>query len=444
MNRINITYQIQSIEQLYRQKKISVDSGVFYANNPDSLFRKYQHLVTWFANTNDGKAVLKIADNKKIALLLPNGYHEFLDEQTITARIYTRSIYAPLLLPALRQFDLLAPFLSDFREAKHTFLSLLGIRRDLYPQLVRELLFDTSTFNPDANVETTSVDGTASREGVNEPFATIVAGAGTNASDGGSNTEDTPYLVSSASLNNFQILRRSFFLFDTSSLPDGAVITNAVLSTYGTASSTKANQLGDADFHIASSNPASNTAIVAADYAARGSTSFGSISFSAFGTDQYNDIILNATGIAAITKTGVSKFSGQLSWDISSFFGGIWFSAASSGFRATFSDTAGSQDPKLTVDFTTTSTSTSTSTSTTTTSTSTTTTSTTTTITTTSTSTSTTTSTSTSTTTTSTSTTTTSTSTTTTSTSWPYSMEIKRGSFDLSMEFSVERKTAQL
>ncbi|MBU3969147.1 hypothetical protein KJ991_02975 [Patescibacteria group bacterium] len=182
---------------------------------------------------------------------------------------------------------------------------------------------------------------------VAETFSAKRDGAGTNAND----VETISYIKLIASDENlFDILFRSYILFDTSSVGDGAIISSAVFSGYY---NTKANGLGTPSLHLASSTPASNTALVPADYQQIGRTSFGSITYASFTINQYNDITLNANGINNINKTGISKFSLQLGWDIDNSFTGTWTAFANSAmniYSAEQTDT--SQDPKLVVTYT--------------------------------------------------------------------------------------------
>lgn len=72
-----------------------------------------------------------------------------------------------------------------------------------------------------------------------------------------------------------------------------------------------------ASVNIVSSTPASDTTIANADYSQLGSTKFSSNVFiSSLLTGQYNEISLNATGIAAISKTGVTKLGIRIDCDI--------------------------------------------------------------------------------------------------------------------------------
>lgn len=170
------------------------------------------------------------------------------------------------------------------------------------------IISDSATFYPDANPETSSVDGDVRRITSNESWADIKSGAGT-APLGDSNVNMYCYVSSSTTTDRWRYLIRAIMLFDTSSLPDSATISSAVLSVY---CQSKGDELG---FHatfapnIYSSNPASNTALVAADYGTLGTTGLATaIGYDSIATGAYNDFTLNSSGIAAISKTGVSKF----------------------------------------------------------------------------------------------------------------------------------------
>ncbi len=168
---------------------------------------------------------------------------------------------------------------------------------------------DSATFYPDAHPETSSVDGTVYEFQTNSvAWATIIAAAGTGFNDSATDPYSIHFQHSSAGGNLWRYIRRGIFLFDTSGLPDDAVISAATLSLYG---ATKTNNKPTSPVvNIYSSAPASNTALAAGDYDSLGSTAFcdTGISYASWSTVGYNDFALNASGIAAVTKTGVSKF----------------------------------------------------------------------------------------------------------------------------------------
>lgn len=113
--------------------------------------------------------------------------------------------------------------------------------------------------------------------------------------------------------DDYDTMSRGDYLYDSSSLGSSAVISSAVKSIYGT---TKVSTItGQTDLVVCSSNPASNNNLVVGDYSQVGRVSFGSITYAAYSTSSYNDITLNASGIANINKTGISKFSVQIEAD---------------------------------------------------------------------------------------------------------------------------------
>lgn len=203
----------------------------------------------------------------------------------------------------------------------------------------------TVTFYPAAGANS-PVDGWVRREGTNETFSTIRSGAGT----GFDYTDADVELSAGSTSNRFNWLYRQIICFDTSSIPTEALITSATLSIYGVG---KANVLGSPDLHVTGATPNSTSTLINSDYNQTQNTSFGNITFAAFAAGVYNDITLNASGIANISKTGVSKFALKMSWDVLGSYTGTWISGGNSYFDFRSADQAGtSQDPKLEVTYT--------------------------------------------------------------------------------------------
>lgn len=205
----------------------------------------------------------------------------------------------------------------------------------------------TTTFYPNANVETTSVDGSALRN-ANETFPTIRAEAGMASQD--SDTAASCFLSCSATTSQYQILQRLFFLFDTSAIGSGNTVTAATLSLYAL---TKSSGNGVIEAAIVSSLPASNTAIVAADYSTLGTTDFAPrLTSTAATTSAYNDFVLNSSGLAAISTTSITKLGCRPGVDVDA---GTppWTSNAFSRIEFSLADTTGTtRDPKFVVTYT--------------------------------------------------------------------------------------------
>jgi len=204
----------------------------------------------------------------------------------------------------------------------------------------------TYTLYPDASFGATTVDGFVGRAiAGTETLATIRSGAGTDSLYDAN--PDLVYIGASTTINQFNEIDRGILTFDTSSIVDSDTITSVVLSLYGNA---KSNGLGSPDLHIAGATPTVDNNVEPADYNLCQTTSFGSISYASFTNAVYNDITLNASGIANVSKTGISRFSVQLSWDINNSFTGSWSSGLSSFFKWVSADGGGAvTGPKLTV-----------------------------------------------------------------------------------------------
>jgi len=169
----------------------------------------------------------------------------------------------------------------------------------------------TDTFYPDADPESTSMDGwqgEGNADGLSWSELHDESGGGTPMSGAWA---DQPELYIGYQedyiSNKWTQLYRSMILFDTSALPDNANISSAVISIYGKEIlNDVGNSIGSC---IYSANPASNTDLSTADFDQYGTTELANtIAVGDFNDSAYNDHTLNASGIAAISKTGVSKF----------------------------------------------------------------------------------------------------------------------------------------
>lgn len=124
---------------------------------------------------------------------------------------------------------------------------------------------------------------------------------------------DTLYVGQVEPIESYFWIYRSALFFDTSSLPDDATISSAVLSLYGSQDSSIV------DFEItAVDGSVLHEPLVGADYGAlRNQTvSGGAFDTSGFSVSGYNDIPLNETGMGWISKTAITKLGLRSSRDI--------------------------------------------------------------------------------------------------------------------------------
>lgn len=209
----------------------------------------------------------------------------------------------------------------------------------------------TLTFRPAAG-ETSPADGFTGRLNTSTlmNFSTIRAATGNawEASD--------PQLVArltahASSSGNYQWLTRNMVMFDTSSIPDNAVILSATLSLYG---ESKSAGLGQTTLEICSANPVATNNVTDVDYDVNryGSTSFGNVAYASFNVGAYNHIALNDSGLANITKTGITKFGIRTGWDLNNNFTGSWAAGGVTEMRISAADVSGTaQDPQLVVEY---------------------------------------------------------------------------------------------
>ena len=213
--------------------------------------------------------------------------------------------------------------------------------------------FSTLTRYPDANPETTTVDGSVEHNiGAYDTWAAIQGGAGTGAFPDAA-SEAALWIAAGASAGQWQVISRGIFLFDTSTLTANASISDAVISLYGQSKQDVEGWTPNIDIYT--SAPASNTALVAGDFDSLGTTSqTGSpITYAGFSTAGYNAFTLNATGRGNVSLTGISKFgSRNANYDVANS-APAFTAFASNGIQIYFADQAGTaNDPKLVVTYT--------------------------------------------------------------------------------------------
>ena len=147
-------------------------------------------------------------------------------------------------------------------------------------------------------------------------------------------------------------LSRAIFLFDTSTLPDEDLIDSATLSIYnGTRNS---NGTFSVEYGITDSNPASDSAIIKADYA---DTVYNDVDFATRVSwdnvidNAYHDYSLNSSGLSNIDNTGLSKFAQRIGADIDDTEPAGITGDAYRGFDVYFADETGTaSDPKLVIE----------------------------------------------------------------------------------------------
>lgn len=198
----------------------------------------------------------------------------------------------------------------------------------------------TTTCMPDPNVEVSTVDGRIINSDAVWSTARSAA-AGTSANDSANIIN-----VNAQEAGNYFIYR-SIVLFDCSAIPDTDVISAATI----TLTSDTTRDGGEANSFVVivgASNPASNTAVVADDFDQVGTTTMSdSADLTSWTSGTQFVFTLNASGIANVSKTGISKFGIKTGHDVNDVAPGA---GVESGIDIRSADYAGtSSDPLLTV-----------------------------------------------------------------------------------------------
>jgi hypothetical protein len=206
--------------------------------------------------------------------------------------------------------------------------------------------FDTLDAYPNADPETTTVDGYVYRGVSGEDFNTIRAGTGTVANDTAGFASTWASVQSGSTKGLYIALYRGFLLFDTSSLSTAQSIDAASLYHYVTGVLTS---LGDNGVSVVTSNPSSNTALATGDFTTVGSTAYSTISsLAGLATNAYN--AMNFSETTPVNGSGITKLGIRLTGDISGTAPGTGKSSFTS-MQCNFADYT-SNDPYLRVTYT--------------------------------------------------------------------------------------------
>jgi len=167
----------------------------------------------------------------------------------------------------------------------------------------------------------------------------------------GAPTYPTSEVIFQGEFAGTYIISRIGFIFDTSAIPDTATITSATLYIKSTGGGDGSETTNPANGALVGYTPSSDTAPVADDFLQFGLTRFcdTDVTRTAFATGStYKSWVLNATGLAAISKTGNTRLGLRPSNDFSDATAPTARSYAQ-GFYAAQSGTA--DDPYLEVNY---------------------------------------------------------------------------------------------
>lgn len=140
----------------------------------------------------------------------------------------------------------------------------------------------------------------------NLSWAALRGGAGTSVTNAPPSGDLISEIAANVTTGYYIFSDRIIVSYDTSILPDDAVIDSATLTIWGTA---HANGLGSMEVAVVDASPASYTSYVAGDYDGTTFTRMATdITYALWDTDGMNDFALNTAGLNQISRTGYTAF----------------------------------------------------------------------------------------------------------------------------------------
>ena len=214
----------------------------------------------------------------------------------------------------------------------------------------------TLTVYPDASSGATTVDGlvayvSGAEANTEAGWDNMIAASGDfKRTDGYSSGLEVVYLFQGSGAN-WNILGRYIATLDTSALTSGATISAATFSIYGSAKLDPA--ANTPTVNVYGSTPNANNNLANGDYGQLGSTAYcdTALTYANQTTGAYNDFAFNATGIAAISLTGITKLGlRNANYDVASTKPTL--STNETSFEIRSADYTGTgSDPKLVITY---------------------------------------------------------------------------------------------
>ena len=297
------------------------DIGTAKPMNEVEWFKAFQPLLLRVINTGYGRQLMGINPVlPPIQHITKNAIHYYLGERQWQSQIHIGAKWANVIRYRWPEFKRYARF---FYYMPH-FFTLLNINGLAVPAHA------TSTFYPDPDTESSSVDGAVMRVDRSSSPASVWS-TDRNHSTGTSSTdswENMKYMLQnqrdaggtgSAGFTTVWEFIRNWFVFDTSSITDTHVVSATVLTLTG--ADYTAHDETNADLTFSGGTLESNTAVGTGDYdgyaALNSPTEFSSrFDVGSWSQTGANDITFNADGRAAVSLDGVTTILQRISHDV--------------------------------------------------------------------------------------------------------------------------------
>ena len=295
----------EALRQLYRaEAEKKKEQGTVFDK---FWFKKHQKKLLWLANSWLGKYIFCFKKmghylENKIVKITPFSVGEELSDGQIREHFFGRNEYARKLYW----------YLLPVWYFMHTWDYFTADHFKLAPKL--NFGFSTLTKYPGSIGTDNPVDGVGFLSVGKTTWADFTDAA---TCDTTSITDTAIDFIWTNYNNGAPVVRgrRGFFCFDTSSIGDTDTISAATFSMAGNGT---AESNSDSDvYHLLESGPASTSALATGDWDSFGTTSFGTFSIGSWDetTGTYNALTINASGLAYISKTGITKFGTKAGTD---------------------------------------------------------------------------------------------------------------------------------
>ncbi len=310
--------------------------------NENVWFERYQELLLTMANTKVGRDLLLIPQEYgRIVYMTKNAVHYLTKPFKYGERIEVKADFRV----GAKWGDVIRNRWSAFNSYARYFIAGERVGSPL-TQYARSVCAATIVVYPDPDPETTTFDGY-----VENYYGTWAA-----------MHDDTTCQLARPSDSGFYIddfnggtsygFDRGMTLFDTSSLTSLATITDTIIEAYCVSKSDQRNAGSGAPDKISlvSASPASNTNIVVADFNDFGTTRFATdVDISGMSTSTWITFTFVAAGLAAVSKTGVTKIGWRSAGDVDNNAGP---NPAEYTNGAGYASAESANDPKMTVTYT--------------------------------------------------------------------------------------------
>ena len=328
--------------------------------NENLWFEQQQGLLLWMANTTRGRKLLCIPENfPKIIEISKKHITGHLRFEKVGENSYLHHKVSDFRVGA-KWGNIIRHKWKEFQEYAQEYYFYVYTKPILFPVTPQSYYaYTTSTFYPDPDPETTTVDGVVIHNITGCVAGSLsladlrdAAGTSAQATNPAGGTSFIRLRSDSATSDVYCQSTKGIFGFDTSAIPDADTVSAAVFSLAGQGDAESNGLTSNVNWGVVSSAaPATATDLVSGDYSKPSTTLVsGLVAVSAWvQTDgTYNDVTL--TDLTVISKTGITWLATMCEALRSGTAEGSWNAGEFDDITSYFAEASGTTtDPKLVV-----------------------------------------------------------------------------------------------